>query len=88
MSLTGAVIYIGKRKVIRAGVILCERAHLCRTRPGGCRFRSERSEVIVGSAAMLGACAKSDEGVWRLFPVYGALFSFTPNVKMYSCSQF
>lgn len=24
---------------------------------------------------------RGGERVWRLFPVYGALFSFTPNVK-------
>lgn len=41
---------------------------------GASDFRCERSEVIVGSAAMLVACAKDQGG---LAFVSGALFSFS-----------
>lgn len=65
----GAVICVRKRKVRRASAIQSGTVYFCRTHRGGWRFRSERFEVIVGSAAMLVACAQSDEGFWRLFPV-------------------
>lgn len=46
-----------------ATALLSENVDLRRPRRGGCQFRSKQAEVIVGSAAMLVAWAKSDEGL-------------------------
>lgn len=73
--------------VCEAVVTRRQLVYFCRTRRGGCRSRSERPEVLVGSAAMLVACAKSDQGVWRLFPVRGAALSFAAKVNTCSCCQ-
>lgn len=48
------------RDIGPATALLSESADLRRPRRGGCQFRSKQAEVIVGSAAMLVASAKSE----------------------------
>lgn len=81
-----------KGKVELAGVAVCEGVYFRLAHSWGLTISLAGSRSLLWVVRpCLWLVQKSDGGggvderggerVWRLFPVYGALFSFTPNVK-------